>query len=417
MKKILICDDDSNVRARWKKALIALPSIKRTFDVQTVGSEDFKKTLSDLENRRRKARNKKFKASDWGENSFDSASILIVDYDLLDFNQEDYITGEGVAYLARCYSRCGLIIALNQFGRNPFDLTLRGNPKSFADLNLSSRQLANLSLWQEPWRGYRPSYWPMLPIALTKFENRVKELKGNLGKKVLSHLGFSTATIATLPRSTKEFVGSGDRPDLVTFRDFVRESGQGLRGIKDDVLDDESVARIAAARIAKWLERMVLSGQDILIDAPHLVSRFPSLLTGNVRSVANWNKTTSFSGVKRLGIKFGRIENFRFPKEDWLSRPAWLWSPLSNFAKVAEVADPWGSVRPDFVFCEDVSRFLPQDSATEFVADLASPFVRRFVVNKESPKGRHFASSLRGVEYVLGGHLKSGHVWSLENRP
>jgi hypothetical protein len=402
MKKILICDDDSKVRLRWKNALDAIPSVKRQFDVQTVGGADFKVALSDLESRRRKARNRKLKASAWGDNAFDSAAILIVDYDLLDFNKEDYLTGEGVAYLARCYSRCGLIIALNQFGKNTFDLTLRGNPKSFADLNLSSRQLANRSLWQEPWKGFRPSYWPMLPIALKAFESRVNGLKGNLSKTILSYLGFPDETCETLPRSTKEFLGSGDKPEVFTFRDFVKESGQGLRGIKDEALDDESVARIAAARISKWLERMVLSGQDVLVDAPHLASRFPSRLSGNVGTISAWNKTAFFGGLKALGLKHSRIAKFQFGKQEWLSRPAWFWKPLSNFDGIPEVADPWSTERPDFVFCEDLSRFLPSAAAQEFVADLPSPFVRRFVLDKGSSKGRPFAHHVRGVEYVPG---------------
>ncbi len=397
MKKILICDDDSGVRTRWKKMLQAIPSVKRAFDVETVGSEDFKDTLTDLEGRRRKARNKKVIASPWGKNLFDSAAILIVDYDLLKFN--DYITGEGVAYLARCYSRCGLIIALNQFGENTFDLTLRGNPDSFADLNLGSRQLSNPSLWHEPWKGFRPSYWPMLPTALKAFESRAKELKGGLGNKILSYLRFLPPSSETLPRSTKEFLGSGDKPDDVSFRQFVHDSGNGLRR-KDEILDDESVARIAAARVSKWLERMVLSGQDVLVDGPHLVSRFPSLLTGNVSTISSWNTTPSFQGVRSLGIKYSRIAKFRFDKQDWLFRPAWFWKPLSSFAEIAEVADPWWSAeRPDFVFAEDLSRFLPRAEAREFVAELPSPFVRRFVLDKESQKGR-LAPYLKGVEYV-----------------
>lgn len=399
MKRILICDDEPNVRDRWKTTLNAIPSVRRNFDVGVVRNEDFKNTLTDLESRRRKARDRSTKASPWGKNLFDSAAILIVDYDLLKFNKEDYLTGEGTAYLARCYSRCGLIIALNQFGENTFDLTLRRNPNSFADLNLGSRQLGNPALWHEPWKGFRPSYWPMLPIALKAFENRVKELKGNLGKRILSYLGFLPQITETLPRSTKEFLGSGNEPEVVSFREFVTESGNGLRR-KDETLDDESVARIAAARVSKWLERMVFSGQDVLVGAPHLVSRFPSLLAGNPKATETWNKTTSFKGLRSLGMRYGRIAPFRFDKQDWLSRPAWFWKPLSNFAEIAEVADPWSTERPDFVFSEDLSKFLPRGAAREFVADLPSPFVRRFVVDKDSSKGRQFAAHLRGVEYV-----------------
>lgn len=398
MKKILICDDDSNSRERWKRALQDITSVKREYEVQTIGIKDFKSTLIDLEARRRKARGQEIDASSWGKNLFDSVTVLIVDYDLLKFNKEDYLTGEGVAYLARCYSRCGFIIALNQFGENVFDLTMTGHPDSFADLNLGSRQLSNSALWHEPWKGYRPSLWPMLPMAVKSFEARVQDLQRSLNSKILSYLQFPPEISATLPRSTQEFLGKGKRIEDVTFKQFVEESGNGLRR-KDQVTDTESLARIAASRVWKWLERMVLSGQDVLVDAPHLVSRFPSLLSGSSTTISSWNKTASFKAINRLGLRYQAIEEFRFKRQDWLSRPAWFWKPLSNFPDIAEVADPWKAKRPDFVFVEDLSKFVRQDQAREFVANLPSPFVRRFVFDKESAIGK-LPTTLKGVEYV-----------------
>src|ERR1041384_2828618 len=99
MKKIVICEDDSNARSRWKKALEGLKYVKADFEVETLVSEDLNRTLSELENRRRRARNKNVKAPAWGDNLFDSADILLVDYDLLDLNKDDYLTGEGVAFI------------------------------------------------------------------------------------------------------------------------------------------------------------------------------------------------------------------------------------------------------------------------------------------------------------------------------
>ncbi|HYR74643.1 MAG TPA: hypothetical protein VEM96_02265 [Pyrinomonadaceae bacterium] len=397
-KKILICDDIASTRERWKTMLEKIPSVRQEFEIETVGDR-FKQTMGDLEGRRRKARNRKVKVSSWGSNLFDSAAVLMVDYDLFDFNREDYITGEGVAYLARCYSRCGLIVAVNQFGENAFDLTLKCNPQSFADLNVGSKQLANPGLWKEPWKGFRPSYWPNLPAAVTSFEHRVNDLKNNLNRTVLSYLGFSRQISENLPRSSREFLGSGDKPESVKFGEFVSESGNGLRR-KDQALDSESTARIAASRIAKWLERMVLAGQDVLVDAPHLVSRFPSLLVGKSNTLGAWNKTVSVKGLKGLGVRYRKVEKFRFERQDWLSRPAWFWKPLTNSEDIAEVEDPWKTQLQDYVFCEDISKFLPRAAAREFVADLPSPFVRRFVVDPKSKQGRRFASSVKGVEYV-----------------
>jgi hypothetical protein len=396
-KKILICDDVTNVRQLWKKTLEQIPFVKRHFEIQILGDQ-FGDTLKALEKRRREARETK-KHSKWKTNIFDSASILIVDYDLLDFSREDYITGEGVAYLARCYSRCGLIIALNQFGVNSFDLTLKSNPDSFADLNLGSDQLDNPGLWVEPWNGFRPWHWPLLPAALEAFERRVRELKGNLDRSVLGYLGFKKAVSEALPRSTREFLGSGDKPETVKFREFVQESGKGLQR-KDRAADDESLARIAAARVAKWLERLVVSGQEVLVDAPHLIARFPSLLNGQKGRIETWNKTASLKGITSLGIRQRQIADFRFQKDNWVSRPVWFWKALSNLEDIEEVADPWSTETRDFVFCEDVSKFLPSEETREFVADLASPFVRRFVADHNPKALKRLGSTLKKVEYV-----------------
>jgi hypothetical protein len=396
-QKILIYDDYPGSVARWKDELDSLEDVKKRFDVVGVRGRTFEETVSELERRRASAR----KHPGWGKaNEFDTAAILILDYDLLDPKKETYLTGETVAYLARCYSRCGLIIALNQYGVNPFDLTLRGHPESFADLNLGGRQIANPGLWGGHWTGFRPWSWPLLPRALEAHKRRVKELMGHLDEPILSFLGFPEEIAKILPRSATQFIGGTKRPEETTFRDFVlgSKSMSGLRR-KDRPIDEESIARIAAARVARWLERLVLPGQDILVDAPHLVSRYPSLLKGDRKKVESWNKTASFQEASGLGIDHRTIEAFRFKQSNWLSRPVWFWHGLSNLEKIVEVANPWASDRPNYVFCEDLSRFLTHEAAREFIADLPSPFVRRFIVDPKSKEGRPFAKAVKGVDY------------------
>jgi len=396
-QKILIYDDYSGTVARWKDELDSIEDVKKHFDVLGVGRNTFEEIVSGLERRRRDAR----KNPAWGStNDLDSAGILILDYDLLDPKKGTYLTGESVAYLARCYSRCGLIIGLNQFGENPFDLTLRGHPESYADLNLGGRQIANPGLWGDRWIRFRPWSWPLLPQAHEAYKRRVKQLMGHLDEPVLSFLGFPEEIAKILPRSAAEFVAGTKRPEQTTFRDFVMasKSMNGLRR-KDKPLDEESIARIAAARVAKWLERLVLPGQDILVDAPHLVARYPSVLRGERKTLESWNATASLENASKLGMDYRKIETFRFKKADWLSRPAWFWHGVSNFPKIAEVMNPWSVDRPDFAFCEDISRFLPRDAAREFVADVSSSFVRRFLVNPNSKDGRAFAGALKAVDY------------------
>lgn len=402
--RILICDDNGKIVNRWAKELDrVLRKLQITFEIHPLSEPaQFWQQISMLEGRRKDARGRRRKPLVLAQTEFDNADIVIVDYDLMELSQVDdqnrgYVTGESVAYLCRCYSKCGLIVALNQFGSNPFDLTLKGHPESYADLNLGSDQLANPGLWSDKWSGFRPWHWPVLPQACVSFRNRTEALLDKLQKSVLEHLGFRDDVGNSLPRATAQFLGPQMKPQETTFEHFVLSSGHGLE-LKDKPLSPEFIARIAGARLGKWLEKLVLPGQDILIDAPHLASRFPSLLKGNIKNQAAWNKTTA-AKLSKLGLRTEKLEKNRFKPEDWLSRPAWFWTDLSKREDIEEVKNPWASKGvPDFVFCEDVSRFLPRDMAREFVAGLPSNFARRYVVNHNSRLGKKY--KLGKVQYA-----------------
>jgi hypothetical protein len=139
------------------------------------------------------------------------------------------------------------------------------------------------------------------------------------------------------------------------------------------------IARIAAARLSKWLEREVLPGQDVLTDAPHLVSRFPSLLKGDPSEQDSWNRTAAFGTPDQLGIRDEVIEKLEYKQNYWLSRAAWFWKDVTNVSRIPEVSEPWEKRPPKFVFAEDASRFYPEKDCREFLASVESPFVRRFV--------------------------------------
>lgn len=395
---ILICDDDQRSVDAWRKRLERL---RIPFHVQGFPVDDLGRVIETLEKRRKTSR-RGGKWVDLEEHAFDTAAILIIDYDLLNVDPASSMNGENVAYLARCYSHCGLIVGLNRYDReNAFDLSLRGHPESYADVNLSADQLDNPGLWRLPWTGFRPWYWTLLPTAVAALKKRGARLTGHLDEKILTFLGFTEETISILPRSTIEYLGSGKSPEDATFREFVGESVMGLR-LKDKV-DEAQIARVAAARVGKWLERVVLPGQDILVDAPHLALRFPSLLRGDIKKVGTWDASASLPPSKSLWSEKRqlreKIQDHGFREQDWLSRPACFWNELSKLEAIEEIRNPWSAERPDFVFCEDVSRFLPRQEAREFVADLASPFVRRFVVDPGSCSNHKLAEALRGVNY------------------
>jgi hypothetical protein len=393
--KILIYDDIPERAEAWHERLIALPPVNAAFIVEQLDNEEFRQILGELEERRRAARRSVDSARAPQKCRFDDADLLVVDYDLLEFGTDSYVTGEGVAYLARCYSRCGPVVTLNQYVKSGFDLTLRGHPGSFADLNIEGGQLGNPGLWSQPFRGFRPWSWPLLPWSVEAMRERAAELVGHLDEPILTFLGFPREAIESLPRSTQEFLAADAPVEEVTFRAFVDQSGSGLRP-RDKVAGDEAYAHIAAARVGKWLEDVVLPGQDILVDAPHLAARFPSLLAGDPTDPAAWDATATLSPADSgrrgqewtSGLREELLEGARFPRTYWLSRPAFFWPVVAQNSAIPEVGDPWSAFRTDLVFCEDVSRFLPRAACREFVADLPSPFVRRYVVDPESQVAR-----------------------------
>ena len=378
------------------------------FDVVSLDTGEFQSAIKTLEQRRIDFRNGEIDLENIpkdDEEEIDNASIFFIDYDLLDSREGEKkeeeelftgsLTGEIVAYLVRCFSKCQLIVGLNQYGNNPFDLTLRGDLDSFADLNLGDQQLDNPNLWKSDWEDseqkFRPWSWPNLCDLLRDFDERVKDVQGNLGASISEFLDFGEELFELLPREIVQFIWKDKEKEhfQTTFREFITKSENGLRpkdaiGIKD--LDDDTnnyvLARVGAARISKWLEQLVLPEQDILVDAPHLVSRYPSLITCDKKDIETWNKTARLAGHEDLGLDTNLIECYRFGRDDkahWISRPVWFWDKLRECEEIQEVTEPWLTATPDWVFCENASRFYNYEECREFLADTTSPFTQRFV--------------------------------------
>ena len=105
--------------------------------------QQFEQLLKQLNKRR----------SDWRElkhhdalpkEHVDEQDIIVVDYDLIKYSDTG-TTGSRLAYLLRCYTGCGLIVILNEYGRNVFDLSLSTSAEDFADIHIGDAQLG------EPW--------------------------------------------------------------------------------------------------------------------------------------------------------------------------------------------------------------------------------------------------------------------------
>lgn len=375
MKKILIYDDEEWFAEALKESLTV---VRDDFNVKILSESTFGTLMRVLKNRRSLER----EFSHWRKSTLlDEASIFIISFDLIHNKVSPFLTGEEVAYLARCFSKCGLIIVVDQYGHNPFDLSLRGHPKSFADLNVGQDQLSNPDLWRGTWggtrRGFRSWSWPSLPDYLCTFKKRVDDVEEHIDSPICEVIGFDPELFALLPRSISQFLGG--EPETVTFREFVTESGNCLRHKDALHITDEILARIGAARISKWLERSVLPEQDVLVDAPHLVSRYLSLMTGNVKKIETWNQTAQLTSYEELGLDISLIEPFRLKKSYWLSRPVWFWDKLRECRKIEEVRGNWSIKSLNCAFCEDASRFYVHGECTEFLADTESPFSYRFV--------------------------------------
>lgn len=388
--KILIYDDEEKQTERFENIL--RQSLKKVgqdqhFDIKPLPDETLQSSMEVMRNRQIEIRNNGKNPDETTE--FDDASLFFIDYDLLKSKTGGLITGEIIAYVVRGYSDCKLIVGLNQYGQNSFDLTLRGHPESFADLNLGVDQLGNPDLWQGAWgdfrRGFRPWHWPDLSHLLSYFDKRVKEVQQNLDTPICEVLGFDPELFRLLPRKVVQFIGKvdGKEPFETTFREFVLKSGNGLR-IKDvptscNNINDNVIARIGAARISKWLERLVLPEQDFLVDAPHLVSRFPSLIVADGKEIKSWNRTAQLVHSDGLGLHFDSIKRYKFKKDYWVSRAVWFWDKLREDESIKEVREPWLTSKPNWVFCEDASRYYNRKDCREFFADTDSPFTRRFV--------------------------------------
>lgn len=402
---VLICDDEPDRSRGWAKRLKESGVLPSEYNVEALPPAEILKGIDQLEARRAAAR-EGGDAIEVGTGLFDTADVLVLDFDLFGLDRRISITGEDVAYLARCYSSARVIVGLNQFGENPFDLTLVDHPDSYADLNIGGNQLWNASLWSAdpPAKNgplFRPWLWPSIPQLVAATEQRRADiLEKGAATNIYDLLQMPEKVRDLIPRSAISFLEGRNQSETLTFEDVALKSGAGLQGNDKPFDGKQGIARIAAARVSAWLENILLSGEDILVDAPHLVLRLPSLLGDHQdpADVASWNATTGLALHTDGGLQTSPIQAARFEPRHWLSRPAWYWHLCASAVGVKEVADPWAPRTIPFVFCEDVSQFLPPSAAREFISFVDSPYVRRYAVDPTTAPGE-FKARLNDVEY------------------
>ena len=386
--QVLVYDDSPEIAKRLADQVRAVCD---NADVRAVEQKTFQELMEQMYQRRAKWRDGVNDSTSVKSIDVDDADVVIVDYDLLCYSESGDITGSRLAYLLRCFTKCGFIIVLNEYGTNTFDLSLRGPSLDFADLHLGAEQIGNPGLWSRSIEGYRPWHWPVLPYARMNFEKCVEDVRKNLDQPILEFLGLE-CFIDWMPKRAHDFLlGSGDM-ETVQFSDFVKRAGGGIES--KDKLPPDYIARVATARILALLNGLILPEQSILVDAPHLVARFPSLIRDGDQDIHYWNRLCEPLNEEIDGLLTGFLMEHRFKRQHWLWRPVWYWPDISRDERVAEVRDPWSVNDIDWVFCENVSRFVPAEFADDFRADVSPPFNKRYVFKRESPEARKFVDQV-----------------------
>ncbi|MFI5008928.1 MAG: hypothetical protein ACHQDY_01490 [Solirubrobacterales bacterium] len=378
---IVLCDDELQTVEGWRRELEGLDEVATAFDVAIVDENEFRRDVERLEQRRKSLR--EGQEQDKAPTIFDSASVLIVDYDLYGYKPDQLLTGDSIAYLARSFSSCGYIVGVNQDRiANPFDLTLMAHGAVSTDLSIGSEQIADLGLWSgDPgrWKSFRPWYWPALPERADALARLRERLEGKLDEPLAQVLALPREVLDSLPRAAMVLLDVPSRPDIgeVALREWVHGSQMGLRP-GDRVADDEQVASIAAARLGKWFERVLLPSQSILVDAPHLADRRPGLLEGDTSDPDAWQQTVRLGvGPEELGMGGAVLERHRFG-DDWVSRPVWLWSRIATDSDLDGALDA-PRPEPRIVFTEDASRFVEVYNARRYTSGVEPPFNSRWL--------------------------------------
>lgn len=378
--KIRIFDDETRQREKFLRDIESAGLSSETFDVGVLVDREFKDAFDGMRERQTAFRESGAWEQD-GRNPLDNVDVLMVDFDL--FGTQGVTNADQVAYLARCFTTCGIIVVMNRFSHNPFDLTLKDYPASFSDLEIGQKQLGSRTLWGTGQEKFAPWYWPILPRSVKNFQQRIKDVEASLqdGQMIRSMLEFPEESWQWLPRNMLQFLGKDDRLD-----EFLRTSPFGLYPKDRDALgttakdvDAASVSRLLAARIFKWLEWLVLPEMDILVDAPHLVSRFPSLLKGDRSRIETWNAVAVRYTDEVSGMDTKVLAPFQLKKAYWLSRPAWFWRNVMTCDEIDDVREPWNIEAPPWLFCEDTSSFHPEEECYLFKAETVSPFASRYV--------------------------------------
>lgn len=405
---IVVCDDDPIRVVDWADSIREVPGVADRYDVTPLTPEQFVEAFEALQTRKADEAQDRTASRDDKAAAIDKAAILILDYDLTPrhntaepslgevhgpLKQLEGKYGDTFALLARCYSTTGYIVLVNhRVQTSTFDLTMTMFMNSISDLNVAQPDLERPELWLGSSANnagpaalpFRPSHWPALldaPSRLVDFASAVE-----LDQPILPFLGIASDMVTAFADEQLDVFSLRDDddtdPSTVTFRQLATESAYGLSGKSDKQSDENILRRIAAAGVLRWLERVVVPAQNVLIDAAHLAERFPQLIPTGANDAETWSALTSVAAGSGVIEQLPAAAEHLLPKLSvWLSRPVWS---AAGASRVARSLPRLASAETPRVFCEDVSSFAGIDVAQEYTSALPGSFRQRFVAQVRS---------------------------------
>jgi hypothetical protein len=367
--KILVLDDEYDRACSWRDEILGFMQA----DITVMSKKEVSDFITELHRSRLASRNGVYEYAK-GYEQFD---LLIVDYDLLGLDEEAsaaWSTGAEIAYTARLMSRVGPIVVVNQYGTCNFDMTMKRTLSSYADYDVGSLQITDPGLWTSSgFNGFRPWHWPNLINEVERIKAFRAFILDNLNSPAMSSLGFELEDTESPRYLTYDIAGLlGVRSGgAATFREIATNSvGLSVFNILDkdkpivQCMPDEQLANVACAIVSHWLERVVLPGQQSVADMPHLASRYPWLLA-SPESSESWS---ALSTLNSANVLLADVSNYIAGEAFFYSRPAYWIQEVDQAFPVPEDFDI--SQVPDYVFCEDSSRFNPRNNSSSYPSDL-----------------------------------------------
>lgn len=382
MVNILICDDDQTRAADW---VARIERLSMNAKVRALSPVEFARVVRDLKVRMASSRAQGAVERDDNATDLDAIDILILDSDLTpdpDAKIDDpellvathLVSEHGaeVAHLARTYTTVGSIAIVNQGAKSrTFDLTLSRFAKGVAEVYITNEDVDNRALWDPSAHAdYRPWSWPALQSIGREIDLLIADL--SLGDGVLQAIGLQEQGIEDLILLRQAEPLDLDDPNTIatlTFSDLAESYGFGLGSRPKERTSDSLRLRLSVFGLRRWLDRLVLPAQNILIDLPHLIERRPWLVADR-ENLDSWNDR---SGWWWPALPSVLPDAYNAKASRLLGRNVW------NISLLPE-QEAFENVMPsDPVFCEDSSSFRPLSEAVDFLSDLEGGQSRRFV--------------------------------------